>query len=342
MHHDAILVTGGAGFIGSHFVRAWLAANPGQVVNLDNLTYAADASGLEELRGDPRHVFVHGDIGDENLVSGLLQKHRPTAVINFAAETHVDRSIQQPAGFIRTNVVATMALLEALRRHWQALDGTSKERFRLLHVSTDEVFGSLQPGDAPFSERSSHAPNNPYAASKASSDHLVRAWHHTHGLPTITLNCSNHFGPRQNAEKFIPRLITCATAREPMSIYGDGANERDWLYVEDGCAAMRMALLKGNPGETFAIGSGSSTPNLDVARKLCSLFDELLPLDGGARHGSLIRFVADRPGHDLRYAVDASKLRALTGWTPAETLESGLRKTVAWYLQRTASAAPGP
>lgn len=339
MHHDAILVTGGAGFIGSHFIRGWLAAETGVVVNLDNLTYAADAAGLDELTADARHVFVRGDIGDEALVSRLLKKHLPAAVVNFAAETHVDRSIREAAGFIQTNVVGTLGLLEAVRKHWHVLDPRSREHFRLLHVSTDEVYGSLHPGAAAVHERSAYAPNNPYSASKAASDHLVRAWHHTHGLPTITLNCSNHFGPRQNPEKLIPLLITRGMMRQRLPIYGDGTHERDWLYVADGCAAMRLALAKGTTGESYTVGTGTGTSNLEIAQRICRLLDALAPIGGGMRHESLIEFVDDRPGHDRRYAVDSAKLRTLTGWEPAESLDSGLRKTVEWYLRNPVGAA---
>lgn len=338
MHDSAILVTGGAGFIGSQFIRDWLAAAAGPVVNLDALTYAVDMPGLRELATLPGYTFVRGDIGDDALVAGLLAKYRPAAVVNFAAETHVDRSIAQPTGFIQTNVVGTMRLLEAVLRYWLALDaGPAKERFRFMQVSTDEVFGSLRAGDPPFSDKSSHAPNNPYAASKASADHLVRAWNHTYGLPSITLNCSNHYGPRQNAEKFVPLLIERGLARAPMPIYGDGANERDWLYVADGCAAMRLALLKGEAGARYTIGSGIGTANLGIARKVCALLDEIDPMDGEARHESLIRFVHDRPGHDRRYVVDAARLRSL-GWAPVESIDSGLRKTILWHVHNRPQA----
>ncbi len=336
MRDSAILVTGGAGFIGSHFIREWLAAGAGPVVNLDALTYASDVSGVQELAEDPRHYFVRGDIGDEPLVASLLAKYRPVAVVNFAAETHVDRSIRQPAGFIQTNVVGTMRLLETVRRYWAA-PGSHQDRFRFIQISTDEVYGSLKEGRAPFDEQSAYSPNNPYSASKASADHLVRSWNRTYGFPSITLNCSNHYGPRQNQEKFIPLLIERGIAGEQMPIYGDGSNERDWLYVADGCTAMSLALLNGVAGETYTIGTGVSTPNIEVARKICGLLDELRPLDGGASHESLIQFVPDRPGHDRRYAVDSARLRELTGWKPSESMDSGLRKTVIWHLRHRAA-----
>lgn len=334
MRDDTLLVTGGAGFIGSHFVRDWLAARPGIVVNLDNLSYAADLAGIDELSRHSRHVFVKGDINDDALVEELLARHRPAAIVHFAAHTHVDRSIRAPGAFIQANVVGTFALLEAARRHWQGLGNDEAARFRFLHVSTDEVFGSLAPGEPPFDDVSARAPNNPYAATKAAADHLVRAWHQTYGLPVITVNCSNHYGPRQNAEKLIPRLITRGMAGETLPLYGDGSHQRDWLYVADGCAAMRLALEKGEPGASYAIGTGTATSNLDIARRICRLLDELRPLPGGAAHESLIRYVEDRPGHDRRYAVDARRLRELTGWHPVESLDSGLRRTVSWYLER--------
>lgn len=330
---SSVLVTGGAGFIGSHFIRDWLAAESAPIVNLDKLTYAADAGNLREAAGDARYVFVRGDIADPDVVAALLRKHQPGAVVNFAAETHVDRSIREAADFVQTNVAGTFRLLDAVRAYWQGMEAGARNSFRFLHVSTDEVYGSLAAGEPPFRETTPYAPNNPYSASKASSDHLVRAWHQTHGLPAVTINCSNNYGPRQNTEKFVPLLITRALASRRLPIYGDGANVRDWIYVRDACAALRLALAKGEAGQTYNLGTGIGTSNVEMARGICSMLDELRPMAGGRHHESLIEFVADRPGHDRRYVVDSSRLRSLTGWKPEESLESGLRKTVVSYLE---------
>ena len=324
-----ILVTGGAGFIGANFVLDWLAAGGEPVVNLDKLTYAGNLGNLAPLEGDARHTFVRGDIGDGALVGSLLLQHRPRAIVNFAAESHVDRSIHGPADFISTNVVGTFSLLETVRAWWSALPSADRLAFRFLHVSTDEVYGSLGPGDAPFSESTAYAPNSPYSASKAASDHLVRAWHHTYGLPVVTTNCSNNYGPRQFPEKLIPLMIVNALAGKPLPVYGDGGNVRDWLYVGDHCASVRAVLAAGQPGETYNVGGGAETTNLAVVRMICDLLSELRP---GRDYASQITFVADRPGHDRRYAIDASKIRRELRWTPAETFATGMRKTVLWYL----------
>ena len=324
-----ILVTGGAGFIGANFVLDWLAAGGEPVVNLDKLTYAGNLGNLAPLEGDARHTFVRGDIGDGALVGSLLLQHRPRAIVNFAAESHVDRSIHGPADFISTNVVGTFSLLETVRAWWSALPSADRLAFRFLHVSTDEVYGSLGPGDAPFSESTAYAPNSPYSASKAASDHLVRAWHHTYGLPVVTTNCSNNYGPRQFPEKLIPLMIVNALAGKPLPVYGDGGNVRDWLYVGDHCASVRAVLASGQPGETYNVGGGAETTNLAVVRMICDLLSELRP---GRDYASQITFVADRPGHDRRYAIDASKIRRELRWTPAETFATGMRKTVLWYL----------
>jgi dTDP-glucose 4,6-dehydratase len=325
-----ILVTGGAGFIGANFVLDWIAAEGTPVVNVDKLTYAGNPASLAPLRGDARHVFVHGDIADRVLIARLLEQHRPQAIVHFAAESHVDRSIRGPAEFVQTNVVGTFCLLEEARAYWSALAGPDRSRFRFLHVSTDEVYGSLGPADAPFTETTPYAPNSPYAASKAASDHLVRAYHHTYGLPAITTHCSNNYGPLQFPEKLIPLMILNAVAGKPLPVYGDGLNVRDWLYVGDHCAAVRVALRRGRPGETYNIGGNSERTNLEVVRALCALLDESRP--GGAPHARLITHVADRPGHDRRYAMNSGKIAAELGWRPAERFETGLRKTVAWYL----------
>ena len=324
-----ILVTGGAGFIGANFVLDWLAAGGEPVVNLDKLTYAGNLGNLAPLEGDARHTFVRGDIGDGALVGSLLLQHRPRAIVNFAAESHVDRSIHGPADFISTNVVGTFSLLETVRAWWSALPSADRLAFRFLHVSTDEVYGSLGPRDPPFSESSAYAPNSPYSASKAASDHLVRAWHHTYGLPVVTTNCSNNYGPRQFPEKLIPLMIVNALAGKPLPVYGDGGNVRDWLYVGDHCASIRTVLAAGQPGETYNVGGGAETTNLAVVRMICDLLSELRP---GRDYASQITFVADRPGHDRRYAIDASKIRRELRWTPAETFATGMRKTVQWYL----------
>ena len=327
-----ILVTGGAGFIGANFVLDWLAASDEAVVNLDKLTYAGNLENLKSVRGDARHVFVQGDIGDPAAVDALLQQYRPRAVINFAAESHVDRSIQGPAEFIETNVVGTFKLLESVRAHWSQLPAGEQAAFRFLHVSTDEVYGSLGPSDAAFSETTPYAPNSPYSASKAASDHLVRAYHHTYGLPVLTTNCSNNYGPLQFPEKLVPLVIHNALAGKPLPIYGDGSNVRDWLYVSDHCSAIRRVLEAGRVGETYNIGGCNEKTNLEVVKTLCAILDALHPGSPVTPHASLMRFVKDRPGHDQRYAIDARKIERELGWTPAETFDSGIRKTVAWYL----------
>ena len=324
-----ILVTGGAGFIGSNFVLDWLAGAGEPVVNLDKLTYAGNLGSLASLARDARHAFVRGDIGDAGLVAALLAEHRPRAIVNFAAESHVDRSIHGPAAFIETNVVATFNLLDATRAWWAALPDAERAAFRFLHVSTDEVYGSLAPDAAGFSETTPYAPNSPYSASKAASDHLVRAYHHTFGLPTLTTNCSNNYGPRQFPEKLIPLMIVNALAGRPLPVYGDGQNVRDWLYVGDHCAALRAVLAHGRPGETYNIGGNAEMKNLDVVRELTRALAAERP---GRDYAALVTFVADRPGHDRRYAIDATKIRGELGWAPAETFASGLARTVRWYL----------
>lgn len=329
-----ILVTGGAGFIGANFVLDWIAAEGTPVVTLDKLTYAGNAGNLAPLKDDARHVFVKGDINDGTLVAQLLQTHQPRAIVHFAAESHVDRSISGPGEFVHTNVVGTFSLLEAARAYWSVLSDAAKAQFRFLHVSTDEVYGSLGANDPAFSETTPYAPNSPYAASKAASDHLVRAYHHTYGLPTVTTNCSNNYGPLQFPEKLIPLMILNATRGKPLPVYGDGLNVRDWLYVGDHCAGIRAALHKGRVGETYNIGGNSEKTNLDVVHTLCAIMDELRP--AGAPHTQLIQFVKDRPGHDRRYAIDAEKIRRELGWTPAENFTDGLRKTVQWYLDNPA------
>jgi dTDP-glucose 4,6-dehydratase len=324
-----ILVTGGAGFIGANFVLDWLAAAGEPVVNLDKLTYAGNLGNLAPVEGDRRHVFVRGDIGDAALVEGLLATHRPRAVVNFAAESHVDRSIHGPAAFIETNVAGTFRLLESVRGYFGTLQGGERERFRFLHVSTDEVYGSLGPGDPAFSETTGYAPNSPYSASKAASDHLVRAWHHTYGLPTLTTNCSNNYGPRQFPEKLIPLMIVNALAGKPLPVYGDGAQVRDWLYVGDHCGAIRAVLERGRVGEVYNVGGDAELRNLDVVKAICATLAQLRP---GRDYAAQIAFVRDRPGHDRRYAIDARKIRAELGWAPAETFATGLERTVRWYL----------
>ncbi|MDP3421298.1 MAG: dTDP-glucose 4,6-dehydratase [Thiobacillus sp.] len=327
-----ILVTGGAGFIGANFVLDWLAACNESIVNLDKLTYAGNLENLKSLQDNARHVFVQGDIGDRALVDDLLARHRPRAVINFAAESHVDRSIHGPAEFIETNVVGTFNLLEAVRAHWSALPADEQGAFRFLHVSTDEVYGSLGPVDPAFSETTAYAPNSPYSASKAASDHLVRAYHHTYGLPVLTTNCSNNYGPLQFPEKLIPLVIHNALAGKPLPIYGDGSNVRDWLYVGDHCSAIRRVLEAGRVGAVYNIGGCNEKTNLDVVHTLCAILDELHPGSPVTPHARLVTFVKDRPGHDRRYAIDARKIERELGWTPSETFETGIRKTVAWYL----------
>ena len=326
-----ILVTGGAGFIGVNFVLDWVALSGEPVVNLDKLTYAGNPRSLAPLEADGRHVFVHGDIGDRALVGELLARHRPRAIVNFAAESHVDRSIHGPEDFIQTNVVGTFHLLDTVRGWWNALAEPEKSAFRFLHVSTDEVYGSLGPSDPPFTEATAFSPNSPYSASKAASDHLVRAYHHTYGLPTLTTNCSNNYGPYQFPEKLIPLMILNAVRGKPLPVYGDGMNVRDWLYVADHCSAIRAVLERGRPGETYNVGGWNEMPNLTIVHTLCSLLGEMLPDEAGPRT-RLITYVKDRPGHDRRYAIDAGKILSELGWKPAETFETGIRKTVRWYL----------
>ena len=332
-----ILVTGGAGFIGSNFVLDWIATASEPVVNLDKLTYAGNLANLASVAGDNRHVFVRGDIVDRELLDRLLAEREPRAVVHFAAESHVDRSIHGPAEFVQTNMVGTFQLLEASRAYWMKLQGAAKDAFRFLHVSTDEVYGSLSETDPAFSETTLYAPNSPYSASKAGSDHLARAYHHTYGLPTVTTNCSNNYGPFQFPEKLIPLTIANALEGKPLPVYGDGRQVRDWLYVSDHCEAIRVALAKGRPGETYNIGGNSERRNLDVVHVLCDKLQELRPREGGYR--KLIQFVTDRPGHDRRYAIDARKIRAELGWSPRETFETGLAKTVGWYLEHAAWVA---
>ena len=327
-----VLVTGGAGFIGSNFVHAWLAQHDEVLVNLDKLTYAGNLRNLRALAGDRRHHFVQGDIGDTTLVSQLLATHQPRAVLHFAAESHVDRSIHGPMDFIQTNVVGTFKLLESVRAYWAGLDDQAKQDFRFLHVSTDEVYGSLAPDAPAFSETNPYEPNSPYSASKAASDHLVRAWHHTYGLPVLTTNCSNNYGPYHFPEKLIPLVIHNALADKPLPIYGDGQQVRDWLYVEDHCKALMRVLQDGRLGETYNVGGWNEKTNIEVVRTLCSLLDELQPRADGQSYATQMTFVKDRLGHDRRYAIDARKLERELGWRPEETFESGLRKTVQWYL----------
>jgi dTDP-glucose 4,6-dehydratase len=327
-----IVVTGGAGFIGANFVLDWLAGSEEPVVNLDKLTYAGNLENLASLRGDARHIFVQGDMGDRALVERLLAEHRPRAVVNFAAESHVDRSIHGPEDFIQTNIVGTFRLLEAVRSHWSALPADEKTAFRFLHVSTDEVYGTLSQSDAPFAETNRYEPNSPYSASKAASDHLVRAWHHTYGLPVLTTNCSNNYGPYHFPEKLIPLMIVNALAGKPLPVYGDGMQVRDWLYVKDHCSAIRRVLEAGQPGETYNVGGWNEKPNIEIVHTICALLDELTPKAGGGSYREQITFVTDRPGHDRRYAIDARKIERELGWRPAETFDSGIRKTVAWYL----------
>ena len=329
-----ILVTGGAGFIGSNFILDWLAAPDTQgeaVVNLDALTYAGNLQNLSALQGDARHAFVHGDIGDRALLDKLFAEHRPRAVLHFAAESHVDRSIHGPGAFMKTNVEGSFTLLEATRAHWQALPEGEKAAFRFHHVSTDEVYGSLAPDAPAFTESHPYEPNSPYSASKAASDHLVRAWHHTYGLPVVTTNCSNNYGPFHFPEKLIPLMIVNALAGKPLPIYGDGLQVRDWLYVSDHCSAIRAVLARGRVGETYNIGGWNEMPNRDIVHRVCALLDELRPHAEGP-YTRLITHVKDRPGHDRRYAIDARKIERELGWRPAETFDTGIRKTVQWYL----------
>ena len=326
-----ILVTGGAGFIGANFVLDWIAVKGSPVVNLDKLTYAGNLGNLHSLAHDARHTFVHGDINDRALVAGLLAKHKPDAIVHLAAESHVDRSIHSPGEFVQTNVVGTFSLLEEVRAYWSALPQSAKNDFRFLHVSTDEVYGSLGPCDPAFSETTAYAPNSPYAASKAASDHLVRAYHHTYGLPTITTNCSNNYGPLQFPEKLIPLMIHNALQGRPLPVYGDGKNVRDWLYVIDQCSGIRAALESGRVGETYNIGGNSEKTNLEVVHALCAALDTLRP--ASAPYARLISFAKDRLGHDRRYAIDASKMQSELRWKPVEKFETGLYKTVQWYLE---------
>jgi dTDP-glucose 4,6-dehydratase len=332
-----ILVTGGAGFIGSNFVIDWLAADGEPVLNLDKLTYAGNLANLAGVASDKRHVFVQGDIADAALLERLYAEHKPRAVVHFAAESHVDRSIHGPAAFVQTNVIGTFQMLEAARAWWGRLEGEAKARFRFLHVSTDEVYGSLAESDPAFSESTAYAPNSPYSASKAGSDHLVRAYHHTYGLPVVTTNCSNNYGPFQFPEKLIPLMIANALEGKALPVYGDGRQVRDWLYVKDHCEAIRDALARGRPGETYNIGGNSERRNIDVVHAICDALQEARPRAGGYR--GLVAPVADRPGHDRRYAIDASKIRRELGWAPRETFATGLAKTVRWYLDNAAWVA---
>jgi len=330
----AVLVTGGAGFIGANFVLDWLAQSDELVINLDKLTYAGNLDTLKTLEHDARHIFVKGDISDKDLVASLLKQYQPRAVLNFAAESHVDRSITGPSDFIQTNIVGTFNLLESVRGYWQGLPAVEKVNFRFLHVSTDEVYGTLSLTDAPFAESNAYQPNSPYAASKAASDHLVRAWHHTYGLPVITTNCSNNYGPYHFPEKLIPLVILNALAGKPLPIYGDGQQIRDWLYVKDHCAAIRCVLAAGRVGQTYNVGGWNEKANLDVVQTICQILDELKPKATGY-YAQQITFVADRAGHDRRYAIDARKLEQELGWKPAETFATGIRKTVQWYLDNS-------
>ena len=327
-----ILVTGAAGFIGANFVLDWLAQSQEPVVNLDKLTYAGNLETLASVQDDERHTFVQGDIGDSALVARLLAEHQPRAVINFAAESHVDRSIHSPEDFIQTNVVGTFRLLEAVRAYWSSLPAEGKAAFRLLHVSTDEVYGSLAAGDAAFTEQHRYEPNSPYSASKAASDHLVRAYHHTYGLPVLTTNCSNNYGPYHFPEKLIPLMIVNALAGKSLPVYGDGMQIRDWLYVKDHCSAIRRVLDAGKLGEVYNVGGWNEKPNIEIVQTVCALLDELRPKADGSSYSTQISYVKDRPGHDRRYAIDASKIERELGWKPAETFDTGIRKTVQWYL----------
>jgi dTDP-glucose 4,6-dehydratase len=329
-----ILVTGGAGFIGANFVLDWIAATGEPVVNLDALTYAGNLESLKSLDGDARHIFVKGDIGDRALVDSLLATHQPRAIVHFAAESHVDRSIHGPGTFVQTNVNGTFTLLEAARAYWTQLDGERKAAFRFHHVSTDEVYGSLGPDDPAFTETHPYEPNSPYSASKAASDHLVRAWHHTYGLPVLTTNCSNNYGPYHFPEKLIPLMIVNALAGKPLPVYGDGLQVRDWLYVKDHASAIREVLARGRVGETYNVGGWNEKPNIEIVKTVCALLDEMKP-DSAGSYSRLITYVTDRPGHDRRYAIDAHKLERELGWKPAETFDTGIRKTVRWYLDNT-------
>jgi dTDP-glucose 4,6-dehydratase len=330
-----ILVTGGAGFIGANFVLDWLAQSDEPVINLDNLTYAGNRENLASLSGDKRHIFVQGDIADSTLVDSLLAQYQPRSIINFAAESHVDRSIHGPEDFIQTNIVGTFRLLEAVRAYWNNLQDEDQQSFRFLHVSTDEVYGSLAKDEPAFTETHRYEPNSPYSASKAASDHLVRAYHHTYGLPVLTTNCSNNYGPFHFPEKLIPLLIVNALAGKPLPVYGDGQQIRDWLYVKDHCSAIRRVLEAGKVGEVYNIGGWNEKPNIDIVHTVCDILDELRPPSAihGSSYRSLITYVTDRPGHDRRYAIDASKIERELGWKPDETFDTGIRKTVQWYLE---------
>jgi dTDP-glucose 4,6-dehydratase len=330
-----VLITGGAGFIGANFVLDWVAHTSEKIVNLDKLTYAGNLESLASLKHNPQHVFVQGDIGDADLLTRLLAEHQPRAVLNFAAESHVDRSIHGPGDFIETNIVGTFRLLESVRGYWQALSAEDQAKFRFLHVSTDEVYGSLSPQDPAFTEQHQYEPNSPYSASKAASDHLVRAWHHTYGLPVLTTNCSNNYGPLHFPEKLIPLMIVNALAGKPLPVYGDGMQVRDWLYVKDHCSAIRRVLEGGRLGETYNVGGWNEKPNIEIVKTVCALLDELRPRSDGQTYATQITYVKDRPGHDRRYAIDARKLEKELGWKPAETFETGIRKTVAWYLENS-------
>ena len=334
-----ILITGGAGFIGSNFVLDWLAQSDEPVVNLDKLTYAGNLQNLVSLNGDARHVFVHGDFGDAALVQSLLVQNQPRAIVNFAAESHVDRSISGPGEFIQTNIVGTFTMLEAVRAYWGTLDASAKASFRLLHVSTDEVYGSLAKTEDAFTETRRYEPNSPYSASKAASDHLVRAYHHTYGLPVLTTNCSNNYGPFHFPEKLIPLMIVNALVGKSLPVYGDGQQIRDWLYVKDHCSAIRRVLEAGQVGETYNVGGCNEMPNLDIVHTVCALLDQQMPRADGKPYKNQIAFVTDRPGHDRRYAIDARKIEQQLGWKPAETFATGIRKTVQWYLDNQAWVA---
>ena len=327
-----ILVTGGAGFIGSNFVLDWCAQTQEPVLNLDKLTYAGNAHNVQSLQGNPQHTLVQADIADSAVLAELLSKHQPRAIVHFAAESHVDRSIHGPEDFIQTNIVGTFRLLEAVRAYHKGLDAKAQAAFRFLHVSTDEVYGSLKQGDPAFTEKNIYEPNSPYSASKAASDHLVRAYHHTYGLPVLTTNCSNNYGPYHFPEKLIPLMIVNALAGKPLPVYGDGMQIRDWLYVSDHCSAIRRVLEAGTPGETYNVGGWNEKPNIEIVKTICALLDELRPKADGSRYTSQISYVTDRPGHDRRYAIDATKIHKELGWKPVETFDSGIRKTVQWYL----------
>jgi len=330
---EMILVTGGAGFIGGNFVLDWLASPLAEgIINLDKLTYAGNLATLDPLKNDSRHIFIHGDIGDQSLIMKLLAEHRPRAILNFAAESHVDRSIHGPSDFVQTNIVGTFNLLECAKEYWNVLEGDAKEQFRFHHVSTDEVYGSLSATDPAFKETHPYEPNSPYSASKAASDHLVRAWFHTYGFPVVTTNCSNNYGPYHFPEKLIPLVILNALNSKPLPIYGDGQQVRDWLYVGDHCSAIRAVLAGGRLGETYNIGGWNEKANLDVVKTICLILDDLKPRTDGKSYADQITFVKDRPGHDRRYAIDAKKVEHELGWKPAETFETGIRKTVQWYL----------